>query len=523
MLTSRRPLLFLTFVLTTVAAAALWLPRVAEAAPIPDTTIESGPSGLTNEASPTFTFSADQPDATFECRVDAEDFGACSGEGSDTVGPLSDGPHSVEVRASTIDGTDPTPASLDLIVDTTSPETNIDLGPSDGETVGPATQFAFSAEPDSTFVCEIDVAGWQPCLSPVSLGPLSNGPHTFAVAAVDPATNQDPSPAERSFEVDALRPNSRITGHPPRRSRDQTPTFFFTANEPAVQFRCRVDFGSERNCTSPASYRLRPGQHTFAARAQDQYGNWEQTPAMFTFRVLSPSREPLPGPPRGDAKRLRISNIHRAGSFSGGYSVLTATAPRKWTIRNPSTCAVFGFENGGRRSGWGYGRSGRRIHARFPGGVTVGQHRIVIRCPHLRHRFTTIKSVQRWTQRGKGRGGSDTSSRARKGNCRFTHLFGGLTVDCWGGRYGIVKYHFALPSDARGIHRSADGAVRCCANGKVTKNWVTTPNGNLVYVVRVTGWRAYTVRHVHVRYFTKVSHRVRRHHTAFAKGYGKLR
>jgi hypothetical protein len=87
----------------------------------------------------------------------------------------------------------------------------------------------------------------------------------------------------------------------------------------------------------------------------------------------------------------------------------------------------------------------------------------------------------------------------------------------------VAKYTFGLPSDARGVHHSADGENQCCDSGSVKRKWITTAHGNLAFVVGVTGWRAYTVRRVHVRYLTKVRHLVRRHHTVFAKGYGKRR
>ena len=37
----------------------------------PQTTIDSGPSGLTNDASPSFTFSSSEGGSSFECRLDS--------------------------------------------------------------------------------------------------------------------------------------------------------------------------------------------------------------------------------------------------------------------------------------------------------------------------------------------------------------------------------------------------------------------------------------------------------------------
>ena len=496
---------------------------VASAA-IPDTTITSGPMGWTNDPAPTFTFTADQPDTTFECRLDAEAFGPCSGDGSHAAGPLGDGSHTFEVRGSNVDGTDATPASQAFAVDTLPPETFIAFGPANDEIVGPEPAFGFSSSEDaSSFQCRIDFGGWQPCTSPQMLGPLATGFYDFAVVATDSATNEDPSPAERSFEVDATPPNTQITQRPDQRSRDPRATFHFTANEPATSFQCHIDDHAWNICASPITYHLARDHHVFAVRGEDQFGNLEATPATYSFQILPAHRQPLPDSPRRRFKRIRISSVRdvRTWSPAAAHTVFAASVSGKWTIRDPSKCAAFGYEDGVRRKGWGYGRAGSRIHARFRRGVTVGRL-IAIRCPRVRHRFTTIERVLRWDGRSKERRGPETSARARRGSCHFDHTFGGLTLDCWGGRYAIAKYTFGLPGDARRIHHSVDGANQCCDRGIVKKKWVKTGNGNLAYLVKATGWRAYTIRRVHMRYETKVAHHVHRRHTTFRRGYGRL-
>ena len=63
----------------------------------PQTTIDSGPSGLTSDSTPTFGFSSDQPASTFECRVDSGSFTSCTS--THTTASLTDGAHTFEVRA----------------------------------------------------------------------------------------------------------------------------------------------------------------------------------------------------------------------------------------------------------------------------------------------------------------------------------------------------------------------------------------------------------------------------------------
>ena len=85
----------------------------------PQTTIDSGPEGPTNDSTPSFTFSADEAGSTFQCRVDSATFTPCSSPY--TAASLADGAHSFEVRATDGAGNvDPTPASRSFDVDTTA-------------------------------------------------------------------------------------------------------------------------------------------------------------------------------------------------------------------------------------------------------------------------------------------------------------------------------------------------------------------------------------------------------------------
>jgi hypothetical protein len=86
--------------------------------------------------------------------------------------------------------------------DTTPPETTILSGPAEGEILNSdAPMFAWgSSEPNSTFSCVVDGAPIATCNDAFVTG-ASAGPHTFSVAATDPAGNTDPTPATRSFTV----------------------------------------------------------------------------------------------------------------------------------------------------------------------------------------------------------------------------------------------------------------------------------------------------------------------------------
>jgi hypothetical protein len=170
----------------------------------PSTTITGGPSGTTNNPTPTFTFSSSEAGSSFECRFDSDPFGPCSGPG-DTHTPasaLSDGAHTFEVRATDPTGkTDVTPASRSFTVDTAPPDTTIISGPS-GATNDPTPTFTFSSsESGSTFECKLDAGSFSFCSSPKTTAHLADGSHTFSVRATDPVGNVDDTPASRTFTV----------------------------------------------------------------------------------------------------------------------------------------------------------------------------------------------------------------------------------------------------------------------------------------------------------------------------------
>ncbi len=253
----------------------------------PDTTIDSGPSGSTDDATPTFAFSSSQAGSTFECRIDGGAWSACSSP--DTTASLSDGAHTLEVRATDPAGNvDPTPASRSFTVDTATPDTTVDSGPS-GPTSDATPTFAFSAdEAGSTFECRIDGGAWASCSSAHTTASLADGAHTFEVRATDEAGNVDPTPASRSFTVDTAAPQTTIDSGPSGPTNDTTPTFDFSADQGGSTFECRVDNGPWASCSSPhTTAALDDGPHTFEVRTTDPAGNTDATPAQRAFAVES--------------------------------------------------------------------------------------------------------------------------------------------------------------------------------------------------------------------------------------------
>lgn len=97
--------------------------------------------------------------------------------------------------------------SLTLVAPTI--DTAITDGPAEGAAIehdSPTLSFSATRDgepfPGATFHCSVDSAPAQPCASPIVLGPLEAGAHSFSVYASDPQSSaSDPDPAHRSFTV----------------------------------------------------------------------------------------------------------------------------------------------------------------------------------------------------------------------------------------------------------------------------------------------------------------------------------
>jgi hypothetical protein len=82
-------------------------------------------------------------------------------------------------------------------------------------------------------------------------------------------------------------PQTLLRRKPPKRTRDRTPRFRFTADVAGARFECRLDRRRFRPCRSPyTSRRLGPGPHRFQVRAVAADGSADPTPASYRFRVV---------------------------------------------------------------------------------------------------------------------------------------------------------------------------------------------------------------------------------------------
>jgi hypothetical protein len=257
------------------------------------TTTFIDPPERTDDSTPTFEFRASEPGVTFQCRFDTSAFVPCDDQaGRHTASAqLANGQHRFEVRATDRAGNFESPvAAHTFVVGAAAPQTSLGISP--GAFTSDATPvFGFSADQaGSSFECEIDSQGFQPCGS----GPtwevspaLADGPHVFRVRARY-GGESDQTPAEARFTVDTVAPLVSITAGPEGQTLETSPTFEFESGEANVEFRCRIDQRPWRACAGQFSDgTLGYGDHSFEVVGTDRAGN-ERAPARRNFSVVEP-------------------------------------------------------------------------------------------------------------------------------------------------------------------------------------------------------------------------------------------
>ncbi len=264
----------------------------------PETSIESGPSGLVATTSATFDLASDAPSATFLYQLDGRSVTAATDPL--TLSGLGQGGHTLTVWAKDSAGNaDLTPAKRTWMIDSTPPDTSFATAPAAGGTTGPNVTLDFAATEDSvTFELKLDSGNFSLTTDPRVLSGLSDGEHTIEVRAIDAAGNLDPTPATRTWIVDATAPDTEIVSGPDSLTAAASATFDFSSELDAT-FQYKLDDGGYLAATDPLTLTgLSEGEHTLTVRAIDAYGNADTTPATWTWTIdsLPPDTEIVSGP-----------------------------------------------------------------------------------------------------------------------------------------------------------------------------------------------------------------------------------
>ncbi|MBX7253381.1 MAG: SMP-30/gluconolactonase/LRE family protein [Candidatus Promineofilum sp.] len=295
----------------------------------PDTTINSGPSGITGDNDPSFGFSS-EAGAAFECRLDSGAWASCASPKGYTN--LADGPHTFRVRATDAAGNTGPTAERAFTVDSAAPSVSIDTHPP-ALTNNNDPTFTFSGETGAALACKLDGGAFAPCDSPKSYTDLADGEHTFKVRATDSAGNS--AEAAYTWTIDTTPPATTITAAPPDPSSSPDASFTFTS-ESGAAFECRLDGGLWGMCASPRFYAgLSEGSHTFEVRASDLAGNtgpadshtWTiDLPAPFALYVTASGGRITNGPTYQKNDILKWDGAAWSVWFDGASKGLPANA-----------------------------------------------------------------------------------------------------------------------------------------------------------------------------------------------------
>jgi hypothetical protein len=270
----------------------------------PSLSIDSGPSGPTNDTTPSFGFTAGADATTVECSIDhgTPAFAPCSAP-FEPLAPLADGSYTFRVRAIDALG-NPVTLTQDFAIDREAPSLSIDSGPS-GPTNNTTPSFGFTAEPGARVECSVDQGSptYRPCTTATShtAALLAQGSYVFHVRATDGVGN--PAETFRAFTVDTTPPSLSVTFGPSGMTNDNTPLFGFLA-EAGATVECSIDQGTPAfgPCTDARAHAagapLADGAYTFRVQATDAADN--QTTATRAFTVDTVSEIPGPESPRPD-------------------------------------------------------------------------------------------------------------------------------------------------------------------------------------------------------------------------------
>lgn len=337
----------------------------------PDTTITSAPTSPTTDTTLTFAFSSGDPNATFECALDAAAFAACA---SPAVYPgIAVGDHTFQVRAVGLAGTDPTPAAATVTVEatTSTPPVIAVSGNPSGITTSDHASLTLSADRPVVFSCTASRGGgtaeaW-PCddgvastISALDLPGLPDGPVQIRIQAVD----ADGLTSEITVGWDVQAPPVVSITAP----RDGD--VFHAADVPALAYSCADNSGQivQQNADADGSLLTSTelpagvGDHVLSVTCVDPSGN--DGTDQITYTVLPDNRPPsvpgtieltgipgqsvstnvLDGVTDPDGDPVRVLTIQKPGTLAPSPSSIGGTfsvsIPPTWTTDLTYTAVI---------------------------------------------------------------------------------------------------------------------------------------------------------------------------------------
>ena len=295
----------------------------------PETTITAGPTGPGRTARPpTFTFTSTEAGSTFQCRVDAGAFAACTSPHTTAV--AGRGAHTFEVRAADSGGHTDQSAGVAFVRHdrhrSRPPRRSSRPPASNALLIVQHDRVQGTAEIGAT----VELRGGRDARR--ERGRVGDGQlddrggrrarrHAHLRGARDRRRHQHEygRPTAPSPSTPACRTRRSPAARPARRN-DDTPTFTFSS-EAGATFECSIDGVAHTACPNPfTTPTLTQGAHTLSVRAVDLAGNRDNTPAIRNFIVDTVAPDTTintgpTGPTTNTAPRFTFSATEAGATF----------------------------------------------------------------------------------------------------------------------------------------------------------------------------------------------------------------
>lgn len=183
-------------------------------------------------------------------------------------------------------------------------------------TAATSARFAFTHPSRGVrFDCRLDDRAPVRCVSPVRYRGLAEGDHRFSVTA---SRGRLSATIIERWTIDTTAPPApTLSSRPDALSNRREAEFRFTDRDAEAGFRCRVDAGPQHACSSPATYALADGAHTFAVEARDTAGNVSgASPVTWTIDATPPPAPVFDEVPAPGGGRFAFSDAEPGVRFS---------------------------------------------------------------------------------------------------------------------------------------------------------------------------------------------------------------
>ncbi|RKH60913.1 hypothetical protein D7V93_12635 [Corallococcus llansteffanensis] len=300
----------------------------------PETRIDSKPTtasgGTTNSSDAKFTFGSNELNVTFLCDLNGQGYSVCPI--NHLLTDLTTGTYTLSVKARDPAGNvDATPEVWIWTVNKDIPDTEMYCDPARAKLNTRDNSFAFTSnkgnDPTITFQCSLNQSTFEDCTSPSKPTVAGDKLHSFRVRALNQFNVPDPEPAECTWTLDTLSPNTVLDQHPAAFEPKSVArfTFGFELPESGGHFECSLGAEPFTACTSPFELSgLADAAYTLRIRAVDEVQNPDGSPATFSWVVdtIAPPVPVMTSPAPGAV--LAVTTPVLEGSGEPGSNVVVA-------------------------------------------------------------------------------------------------------------------------------------------------------------------------------------------------------